>query len=206
MLKCLCYYILTDVWIVGSSLIHWAKVHACQAKTPNLNLGHMGVRINWMGQSGMRWKQLVPRIKEELKVKTKPPAICVIHVGSNDLVDVPFCNLIRHVEGDLEIIHSLMPNTVIVWSNILTRLFWFGAKNLKSIENCRARVNRKGRQITIDRCQGRAIYHDDISFDRTDLFRYDGTHLSRKGNVLFLSHFGNALHAFIVENKTLYYI
>ena len=123
----------------------------------------------------------------------------IIHLVSNDLVSTPIHTLLTQVEHDIKEIHGLMPDTVLVWSNVLLRLFWFGSNDPQKIERYRARINRKGRQVVIGHCNGRAIYHDEISYHRLDLFKFDGTHLNAKGNSIFLGNIKQALQSFVLQ-------
>jgi hypothetical protein len=80
-----------------------------------------------------------------------------------------------------------MPQTKLVWSDILPRLFWFGvplARN-KKIDQKRKKVNRKAADV-IAEVGGSIVSHNNISIHNNDFFRHDGIHLSNAGNATFI--------------------
>ncbi|VDI05624.1 Hypothetical predicted protein [Mytilus galloprovincialis] len=74
-----------SVWIVGSSLIRNAFVHA-RSRTGGVNLGlhRIGVKIWWQGYGGMGLKDLESTIKRLMKYE-KRPKYAVLHIAGNDL-------------------------------------------------------------------------------------------------------------------------
>ncbi|CAG2216945.1 unnamed protein product [Mytilus edulis] len=74
-----------SVWIVGSSLIRNAFVHA-RSRTGGVNLGlhRIGVKIWWQGYGGMGLKDLESTIKRLMKYE-KTPKYLVLHIAGNDL-------------------------------------------------------------------------------------------------------------------------
>ncbi|VDI62386.1 Hypothetical predicted protein [Mytilus galloprovincialis] len=75
-----------SVWIVGSSLIRNAFVHAARSRTGGVNLGlhRIGVKIWWQGYGGMGLKDLESTIKRLMKYE-KAPKYLVLHIAGNDL-------------------------------------------------------------------------------------------------------------------------
>ena len=73
-----------SVWIVGSSLIRNAFVHA-RSRTGGVNLGlhRIGVKIWWQGYGGMGIKDLESTIKRLMKYE-KAPKYLVLHIAGND--------------------------------------------------------------------------------------------------------------------------
>jgi hypothetical protein len=75
-------FCLDSIWILGSSIVHWAHIYA-----RNLNQDHLGQEsstIFWYGIRGMVWEQLYPII-EFLLARNTPPDILIIHCGGNDI-------------------------------------------------------------------------------------------------------------------------
>ncbi|CAG2208161.1 unnamed protein product [Mytilus edulis] len=66
-----------SVWIVGSSLIRNAFVHA-RSRTGGVNLGlhRLGVKIWWQGYGGMGLKDLESTIKRLMRYEKKPEISC----------------------------------------------------------------------------------------------------------------------------------
>lgn len=152
----------------------------------------------------MKWPELVPKIKQLTRnQQCNAPSIILIHLGSNDLVNTPCHTLYRTVSSDLRLIHELFPRTVIIWSDILPRLFWYGARSIPAIEKARARVNRKGREVTLQVAGGRVIYHNEITHNSPALYRHDGVHLSDIGNDIFITTIQGALEKFVKHPSSL---
>ena len=108
----------------GSSHIHWGMKYALHTSEADLHLCHLGLRVHWKGTRDMKWRDMLPFVKSQLRIQgNKLPSILIIHLGSNDLVSTPIHTLLTQVEHDVKEIHGLMPGTVLVWSNVLLRLF-----------------------------------------------------------------------------------
>ena len=95
-----------------------------------------------------------------------------------------------------------MPNTLIVWSDILQRRYWHNANNGKSIEKTRNRVNLlvRNQVISIGGC---AIRHCNLRAREVNLYRNDGTHLSNSGTEIYLNNIQGALEHFISSGGSL---
>ncbi|XP_076109520.1 uncharacterized protein LOC143078544 [Mytilus galloprovincialis] len=109
-----------SVWIVGSSLIRNAFVHA-RSRTGGVNLGlqRMGVKIWWQGYyGGMGLKDLESTIKRLIKYEKKTKYLAT-----------------------LEKVQSYLPNSSIVWSQILPRSNWRHSNSHDSMMACRIRIN-----------------------------------------------------------------
>jgi hypothetical protein len=70
----------------------------------------------------MVWKELIPMIEFLLR-RHPPPKFIVIQLGSNDLGTVKGWQLAENIICDILRIHTFMPNTLIVWYDIL-QLLW----------------------------------------------------------------------------------
>ena len=78
------------------------------------------------------------------------------------------------------------PDTIIYWSDILPRVFYFGARSQKAMEQQRKVINRWAwacsRRIG---CQ--VLSHPQFAWTDLSLYRFDGIHLSEAGNAVFCS-------------------
>ncbi|CAG2208141.1 unnamed protein product [Mytilus edulis] len=117
-----------SVWIVGSSLIRNAFVHA-RSRTGGVNLGlhRIGVKIWWQGYGGMGLKDLESTIKRLMKYE-KAPKYLVLHIAGNDLGKTKLGFLRNEIKATLEKVQSYLPNSSIVWSQILPRTNWRHSK------------------------------------------------------------------------------
>ncbi|CAC5394504.1 unnamed protein product [Mytilus coruscus] len=127
------------IWFVGSSIVYWGRQMQNEKRGPNIGLQSRGVYIRWFGKRGMLWNEFNAKVSHAGN-KFSPPAMIVIQLGSNDLVKVKTLELIQNIERDILCLHLLLPNTCIVWSEMLMRRYWHGAKDGKAIERSRKRV------------------------------------------------------------------
>ncbi|KAJ8322171.1 hypothetical protein KUTeg_000642 [Tegillarca granosa] len=177
--------------ITIDSIIYWAHRSALRLLNRHLRLEQQGVHINWMGKRGMKWHNVLTTVSKNIR-NFPVPRILILHVGGNDLIDYTTSMLCAKIEYDISILAQWLPNTIIIWSDILPRLYWRGSLNIKAIEKKRKRVNRSGRRSAF-LVGGRVIHHQDITYDCPSLFRADKVHLTDVGNALFLNNLQNEL-------------
>jgi hypothetical protein len=127
----------------------------------HLRLQQYGGRIRWCGVRGMKWHNLKENLEKYLQ-HLPPPSYLVIQLGSNDLTCGDSGSLRWHMKRDLEYISQLLPNTRLVWSCILPRLYWHGARSHVAINKTRKRVNREISNLVLS-LGGRVIKQADIS-------------------------------------------
>ena len=127
-----------------------------------------------------------------------PPSYLIIQLGSNGLGKGKSCGLII----DIGRIRLLLPNTRIIWSEILMRRYWHVAKgDGKIIEKIRKRVNCAVNNLIKN--EGHyGIKHPNIRASEIELYRFDGTHFSDIGNDIYLNNLQGALETFITSPNT----
>ncbi|CAC5401645.1 unnamed protein product [Mytilus coruscus] len=178
-----------QVWVMGSSIVYWAaRSIKRRPGGQNLGLQSKGYNFHWYGQRGMKWKNLLPSVEENLRCYPAPQ-ILTIHLGSNDLGLIKGKKLIEQIRLDIMRLHVLLPNLSLVWSEILPRRYWHLAENQVAINSTRNRVNAAVRNIFKEELNhGLVICHPNIKAQERDLFRHDGVHLSDVGNDVFLNN------------------
>ena len=74
------------VWIIGSSIIKRAFVHAklCTTDGVNLDLSRFSSSIWWQGRGGVRIRDVMKQVQKMLSFE-KPPKFLILHVGGNDI-------------------------------------------------------------------------------------------------------------------------
>ncbi|XP_078236604.1 uncharacterized protein LOC144584403 [Pogona vitticeps] len=170
------------VMMVGHSFIYWAARHAAASHWgSDLGLGAQA-SITWRGVRGMRWIQF----GRLTAFGGSPPDILVVHLGGNDLPQVPGKALILDILRDLDRLHALYPRMRIVWSTIIPRLKWRGAINVDRVNNARRLVNKEVCRSVCKRGLGSVIGHHRILTSKLEYFREDGVHLSEAGLDIFL--------------------
>ena len=170
-------------------MVHWAERRALQTQKDGEELRRSS--IAWHGQRGMRWHQLLPKVKSLLQSKAPPSWIC-IHLGGNDLASIPLRALTTMALQDIKTLSKIAPNTMFIWSEILPRVHYRGANSDAKMEKTRKTLNAAIRKSILN-LNGQCIKHPGIQWDIPSLFRHDGVHLSDKGNDIFLDNMKSTL-------------
>ncbi|XP_042299830.1 uncharacterized protein LOC121917774 isoform X1 [Sceloporus undulatus] len=183
--------VLPMVWIIGHSIVFWAERHAIfSSRGTDLGLSAVAT-IRWAGRRGMLWGAFLPRVIE-MAAEGTPPDVILIHLGENDLVRMPGLQLVGRMTSDLHQLRRRFPQATILWTRLLPRRAWPGARSESAINAARRHVNR---DITRNLAWigGRAVSHRDIRVELPDLFRGDGVHLSPRGCDLYLDEMSRAI-------------
>ena len=190
-----------DQWIVGSSLIVWAEKAARTAPRtwPELTCDS----AKWYGQGGMGWSHFRSTLRPLLARQASPRSI-LIHLGSNNLGKIPLRSLIDWSKAELQWLANNSPDSCIIWSDILARRFYTGARSQKQMEANRKVYNSRMRSFVIAN-GGKAVRHLSISWDSVGIFRRDGVHLNAEGNRRLNSDLQGALIAFSMDPSLVEY-
>ena len=168
--------------IIGHSFVYWSARYASSSAWGNeLGLGAR-LHITWRGVRGLKWIQL----GRLTAFGHSPPDILVIHLGGNDLPGLPGKGLILDILRDLTWLRQRYPTMRIVWSTIIPRLAWRGARNLDAVNTARRGVNREVCRGVCSGGLGSVVGHHRISAGDKGLFRENGVHLSKAGLDIFL--------------------
>lgn len=175
-----------DIWIIGSSIVTRASEHAhIRPIGDSLGLEKIGCELVWIGMSGMKWQNLVSLVQSILNWRSIPFSV-IIHCGGNDIGDTPCGELLYHMKFTIAILSKMLPDTALVWSNILPRYKWRFSNNTGAMETTRRRINRGMRSYLL-KIGGYVIKHTDFEDKHVNLFSEDGVHLSFIGNEIFLN-------------------
>lgn len=129
------------MWIIGSSIIKGARFYSfTRPGGSNLSLERFGIRIWWQGYSGMKFRQLKSKVKTMLAYED-PPSILIFHCGGNDIGHIPLGGLRYALKSQVTEIQCTLPNTMIVFSQILPRHSWRYSNNTDAMERSRVRLN-----------------------------------------------------------------
>ncbi|XP_040209667.1 uncharacterized protein LOC120940724 [Rana temporaria] len=163
-------------WIVGHSFIYWAHKRAdYRCYGTNLTLSPTTVKLYWYGQKGLSWFNL-RKILSSLYLRWPVPDIIVLHLAGNDLGRHRTLDIIAHIKGDFLSIHSVLPNCVLVYSEIIPRLLWFSTQ-FNKFEKVRKNVNRAVSKF-MPSINGLSFRHVDLEGGVQGFYRPDGIHLS----------------------------
>ena len=106
--------------------------------------------VSWLGKSGAGLCDLDALLEG---VSGPTPSIIIVHIGTNDLVDVDEFSIRQRIALSMQRCIKCFPHTTVIWSDILPRLFYFGARSQLSLERKRCALNRwarsQGQQLGI---------------------------------------------------------
>ncbi|XP_031758505.1 collagen alpha-1(I) chain-like isoform X2 [Xenopus tropicalis] len=171
------------VWLMGHSFIHWAERRA-SVRHANRQLGFpvSQVKLHWVSRRGLRWDEIVPRAVQKAK-ESGPPSVILIHAGGNDLGLCPMKALISTIRTDCFRLRSLFEGLIIIWSDIIPRTHWRGARSHRAINRVRIKVN-KAVASNVQKNGGLVVRHRELE-NNMAFFRTDGIHLNEVGLDLF---------------------
>lgn len=190
-----CYFVITEVWIIGDSLVkhggNYANKMGCG------QLGQSRFQIVWLGEKSMRWEHLLPALQLYMITRGHPRMI-IIHLGGNNIDSVPQMNLMQAIKEDLIYMHSVFSSSLLIWCDILPRQVWRNNRNSDSkILNLKCkRINRAAHQYMSELSLGKVV-SPHILWYMTELFSDDGVHLSDFGKLTYVQTFRNLIHNII---------
>jgi lysophospholipase L1-like esterase len=151
------------------------------------------LHVSWLGKSGAHLCDLDALLEG---ISGPTPSIIIVHIGTNDLVDVDEFSIRQRIVLSMKKCVKFFPHTTIIWSDILPRLFYFGARSQLSLERKRRALNRwarsQGRRLGVS-----ILHHPQFKWTETALYRFDGVHLSPTGNQVFLGNFRCAIRSLL---------
>ncbi|KAM3936834.1 uncharacterized protein RB166_001414 [Leptodactylus fuscus] len=172
------------ICFLGHSYVFWAAQRA-EVRPGGKSLGFREMEVKWRGIRGLKWCQVLP---EAISIgqAAPPPVILVIHVGGNDLCVLRVAELITLMRADMERIASYFSEVILVWSEMIPRVTWQGARDAAAVERVRRMVNARLSRFV--RSKGWVVVrHRQLEGDNRRLMRADGVHLNEIGLDIFLS-------------------
>ena len=150
--------------------------------------------------SGARICGLPARLNRYLSGRTAPN-ILVVHLGTNDIFHMSKRQIMKVLSETLTFLRQRLPQVMLVWSEILPRLFWYGEHKRGRGNKVRVDINRHAASL-MKALPGdnRVIYYPAFHNRPHRLFRYDGVHLSSMGNQMFRSQIQQALRYFQAQS------
>ena len=183
------------MWIVGSSIIKYAFLEARQRPGGvNLSLQRLGVNIWWQGRSGLTLSKLRNHIRTMMNLED-PPNYILVHIGGNDLGNIRLGYLHYLLERFMSWLSVQLPETALIWSQILPRLKWRSSENTDAMDKGRRRLNSSiGAYMT--KHGGCYLRYPDIKATHKFISN-DDVHLTKLGNSIFLNIIQGGLEAII---------
>ncbi|XP_073403570.1 nuclear factor 7, ovary-like isoform X2 [Dendrobates tinctorius] len=178
------------VWVLGHAHVYWAAKRA-KLQPGGQNLGFPGLKVNWRGIRGLQWQEVFPETVDISK-RVKGPVILVIHAGGNDMCSRKVVELYTTMKTDIERFTSLFSDLILVWSEIIPRAVWCGARDANAIEHQRRKLNQRMAKFMSER-RAIVVRHRRLEGDNSALLRQDGVHLTDIGLDIFLSSLQDGL-------------
>lgn len=125
-----------------------------------------------------------------------PPHILVLHCGGNDIGFGKSIALRKNIINTLKRLSKKLPETKIVWSQILPRFKWRPKIESDVLNKVRVRVNREAANYIIAN-KGGYVKYPEISVENKGFFKEDGVHLTQLGNDIILFRLQEALQLFL---------
>ncbi|KAK3096202.1 hypothetical protein FSP39_024416 [Pinctada imbricata] len=168
----------------------------------NLNLERQGVSVWWQGLGGFELLNIKGRLRHLLSFED-PPIFLLLHCGANDVGSATLGYLQYRFKKILLEVNEILPNTKLVWSQLLPRIKWQVSHNNEAMEKCRNRLNRLAAKNIL---QGGGYYikHPDLFPFSSSLYKTDGVHLNELGNNVFLNTIQSAFETFLTSDSHVY--
>lgn len=193
----------TSIWIIGSSIIKRAWLHArIRPGGTNLGLERIGVNIFWQGYGGMKLWQVKRKVRTLLRFEDAPSYL-MIHCGGNDIGEFSVLQTRKSAKTVINFLKNTLPNTKIIWSHVLPRQNWLHSQNAHAMERCRTRLNGHAASECL-RSGGASVKYPDIKLTNDSLWNVDGVHLSNIGNDVLLNGIQGALEDIVVHGAKMY--
>ncbi|CAJ0959820.1 unnamed protein product [Ranitomeya imitator] len=171
---------LEDLVICDDGLRHGVRSYAQEV----VRFGLTGMDVIWRGTRGLTWSQVLLEIVQIARVASSPTVV-VIHAGGNDLASFPLAELLTLMRADLDKLPGFFPVMRLVWSEMIPRLVWRGARELGAMERSRRTLNQRiSRFIRFK--NGVVVRHHRLEGDNSGFLLPDGVHLNDAGLDIFL--------------------
>ncbi|XP_071987819.1 uncharacterized protein [Engystomops pustulosus] len=172
------------VWMIGDSFIQCAE-QAARTRPGGSSLGFQNADIFWNGVRGLKWLQVMPAVVAASRA-TSAPTVVVIHAGGNDICKTKLGDLLTLICTDLDRFCSFFCEVVLVWSEVVPRTVWPGARKMSAVEKSRRLLNTRVSRY-IRSLGGMSIRNRQLEGDNRALLLSDGVHLNEAGLDIFLS-------------------
>ncbi|KAM3929169.1 uncharacterized protein RB166_006958 [Leptodactylus fuscus] len=165
---------------MGHSFVFWGALRAAvRPDGRQLGFSRDVATIRWLGLKGMVWSRFLPEFHKFARLD-RAPDILLVHLGGNDLGVRPFRQLITDIKFDFLRLWALFPNMVTIWSDIVPRKVWKGARSVVKLNKARIKVNRAIGSF-MAKNGGVVVRHTDLESGEGSFWRSDGIHLNAVG-------------------------
>ncbi len=148
------------------------------------------------GVSGARLAGLGNRLRRYL-AKGEAPTTILLHLGTNDIFKENLGQIRHRVKECLEAIRNILPNTRLIWSDILLRAKYHGEVKGGAGKRCTWDLNMYARKILREMQNAHVIKHSHlINPSQEGVYWQDMIHLDTRGTLLFRQNLSDGLMFF----------
>lgn len=171
-------------WILGHSYVCRGALQADLRRSGRqLGFDRSDLQVRWMGVRGMLWHRVLQEVQFYAKFD-RFPDLLLLHVGGNDMAARSSRELIRDIKTDLLCLWSMCPDILVIWSDMVARRVWRGARSVEKVNRARGRVNKEVGRF-IKRNGGLVVRHRDLEVPSAEFLADDGVHLNPVGNAMW---------------------
>lgn len=142
----------------------------------NLSFPFDNFHLWWYALRGMRLNDMRQTLYS-LYASWPPPQIVIIHISGNDIGNRHTLDIISQLKFDFIQLHSVLPHSILVFSEIVPRLTWLLNPELKHCEKIRKKINRAMAKF-MPYVNGLSYRHIDLEGGLVGFYRSDAVHLS----------------------------
>ncbi|KAJ1213205.1 hypothetical protein NDU88_000844 [Pleurodeles waltl] len=131
------------VWVYGHSIVAQAAERFKQQLWGN-SASSKRISVFWIGFEDLRLYQLQEKVSETRESGLYPlPDVFVLHLGDNDVPHMSWQEVRDAVIEQYKWLCDFFPSSLIVWSEILPKLFWGDGIEVKSLSQVTQRINNE---------------------------------------------------------------
>ncbi|XP_048364950.1 uncharacterized protein LOC125439779 isoform X3 [Sphaerodactylus townsendi] len=187
------------VWICGDSLVVSAqKFDLEKRQRGELDRLQQRVVVEWHGQEGLTWTQLVPTL-QNLAAQGQAPDVLIIHLGQKDLLSTPWLELSRIIKTEVASLKEAFPKVRLIWSEMLPQLVCPAEGEACEAEKVLKEANLFVGEL-ISSFGGAVIKHPETS-NSFPVLKANGDGLSHIGLKLFLENIKNGIRVHVLQES-----
>jgi lysophospholipase L1-like esterase len=188
-------------WVVGDSIVYWAglkqadKFDYRRRSKPEQHTLQGGGEVSWFGIRGAHVAGLAKRLGGLLKLhKSAFPTTIIFHIGTNDVFNCSTIDMKALISDNLWGVRGLLPDTRVIWSNILPRLYYYMEQRRGGGKRIARYFNAQARKVICEMGNAHTVRHSEVLSPRNQgLFRPDGLHLRDEGLTVFRMNLSESL-------------
>ena len=148
----------------------------------------------YCGEGGAGIGRLRDMVLRHLSRRRNPTTL-IIHLGTNDIFFNSLSAIRYRIEENVRCVRKLLPQTRLIWSDILPRAFYLkeSQQSKGAGKRCTINLNEYAHKLCTRIPNMRYIKHRNFSQSDRTLFYWDSVHLSDKGHQRLLDNWSNGL-------------